>query len=253
MPVSDISRLARSLVAATVLVLTTAGLAQAGGTTDPMAGAPAVGDCYNLTVKQAYAHAAAAETVSCSDKHTMLVVAVGELPGSLDWATLDLDAPLPRGVVRTINDTCDAAADKLIGHSPVLRALSIYQQFWFSPTTAQIADGARWFSCEVSARVTAGLRPLAAAPDKLTKPVPDEVARCATTTKKSYPTVACSSRHDWRATYAFVVQKKPTDKAELSAAKHTCGRHVSSRSWLWTVPILDKRSFVITCLAQTHH
>ena len=245
------SRVLRALGVVAVLSVI-CGLIAAGSAVaadpDPMAGAPEVGACYDLTVKQAYAFSSPEAPVDCGSRHTVAVSAVGQLPDSLDWASVDR-TQLPAALVKAVNSTCDPAIAALVG-SPTRRALSLYTNFWFAPSDADIAAGARWFSCEVALAESHSLRPLASGqPGKLGRPVAKKVARCGDS-KGNY--VVCTKRHQWRTTYATKVTAKPTDRQILRAAVRICPRHVSSRAWRYGSPIRNGRtSFVLICMSQT--
>jgi hypothetical protein len=239
-------------VLALISGLLAVGTATAGeAVPDPMLGAPAVGACYDLTLKQANGHAAPESTVACSGRHTMAVTAVGTIPASADWATLDWDKKFPTALSRAIDATCDPAVRKLIG-SEARRALTLYEDFFFAPTEAEIASGARWFSCEVVLKAPTALLPLPKGqPAKLGASIPDQVARCAKAVKGGYVNVVCSRAHQWRATYAKKIRGKPTDKTLLRAAKRTCPRHVTSKRWLYYGQYISRTAFVVGCSSRT--
>lgn len=244
------SRVLRALGVVAVLSVI-CGLLAAGSAVaadpDPMAGAPEVGACYDLTLTQVYGVSSPEAPVGCGSRHTVVVSAVGQLPDSLDWTTID-PSHLPAALVRAVNSTCDPAIKTLVG-SPTRRALSLYTSFWFAPTDADIAAGARWFSCEVVLAESRALVPLTAGqPSKVGRSVAKKVARCANA-KGNY--VACAKRHQWRTTYATTVAAKPTDRQVLRAAMRICPRHVSSRTWRYGSPIREGRSFVLICMSQT--
>jgi hypothetical protein len=251
------NRTLRALGATAALVLVAGllgtGSAVAGETTsDPMGGAPAVGACYDLTLKQANLHAAPARPVPCSGRHTMVVTAVGTIPASVDWATLDLDKRYPAALRRAIDSTCNPAVRKLLG-SETRRALTLYQDYFFAPTEAEIEAGARWFSCEVVLRAGNALLPMPQGqPAKLGRTIPDQVARCAKAVKSEYVSVACSRAHQWRATYTKAVRGKLTDKTLLRAAERTCPRHVTSKRWLYYGQYSSRaKTFIVGCSDKT--
>ncbi|WP_395690575.1 septum formation family protein [Nocardioides sp.] len=241
-----------AVAAALVLgVSLAAGPAEAGD--DPStAGAPSVGDCYDLTMTQAYEHAAPEPTVACSRRHTLSVVAVGTIPASYDWSTVDWDH-FPRPLGRAITRVCEPATVRLLGNV-VQRARTLYQDWWFVPSEAEIADGARWFSCEVGLTTTDALLALPAGqPTKITKRIPASIGYCAYQAKGGYPTVACSHPHQWRATFTKLVRLEPTDQNARKAANSTCPRPMRSRNWLYSIDPTSPQAFVLRCLDQTRH
>jgi hypothetical protein len=246
-------RTLRTLAAAVLVTgLFGAGPAVADETTaDPTAGAPEVGACYDLTLEQAAAEAAAEAPVACAGRHTMVVTALGELPAPLDWATVNYDKA-PKALSQALAQTCDPAVAKLIGPERA-RALTMYDTFFFAPTDAEIAAGARWFSCAVA---LVGDGRLVAFPDghptKLGRSIPAAVGRCASFGKGGYRTVACTQRHKWRATYAQRVHAKPTDKNIFRAANRVCPRQMTTRKdWLYTDGYRTKTSFFVVCMDKT--
>jgi hypothetical protein len=246
------SRVLRTLGVLAVLTLV-AGLLGMGATTavaadpDPLAGAPAAGACYALSLKQAYRPVSPEAPVACRGRHTMVVTAVGRIPASLDWTTVDFAKRLPLALVRAINATCNPAARRLIGPDRA-RSMTLYQDYWFAPSTSEVAAGARWFSCLVALTETTKLVPLPKGlPTKLGRRVPNKIARCAKTTKAGFPTVACTRPHQWRTAFAKVVHAPLTNKSYLRAARRTCPKHVTGRTWLYAVDPVSLSSFVVSC------
>lgn len=245
------------LLGVTAVLVLLAGLlgvgpASAGETEpDPMFGAPAVGECYDLTLKQAYDHASPKAAVDCTGAETMFVTAVGEVPASFDWTTVDWDKKLPASLVRQLGATCDPATKKLLG-TDVRRALTLYESYWFAPNESEIAAGARWFSCSVALTTSKKLLDLpAAGPAKISSSIPNALARCAKAVKGGFANVACSSSHQFRTTFAKLTKGKLTDKSLLKAAKRTCPRHVSTREWLYRGDWVSTTSFVVACSSKT--
>src|SRR6476661_2442799 len=215
------SRMLRALGVVAILSVI-CGLLAAGSAVaadpDPMAGAPEVGACYDLTIKQAYEFASPKAPVECATRHTVVVTAVGTLPSSLDWATIDR-SHLPAALVSAVDKTCDPSVATLVG-APTRRALSLYTGYWFAPTDADIAAGARWFSCELALAETTRLVPLSAGqPSKVGRPVAKKVGRCGDA-RGNY--VLCSRTHRWRATFATTVDAKPSGKRIAAAAVRIC-------------------------------
>lgn len=250
------TRALRALGIIAVLTLVTAllgtGSASAGDTEpDPLAGAPAVGDCYDLTIRQAYGHSSPEQPVSCAGRHTMVVTAVGTIPSSIDWATFDWDKKFPAALSRALDDVCDPAVRKLLG-TDTARALTLYEDYFFSPAAADVEAGARWFSCEVAVQASTKLLPFPKGqPAKVGASTPDSVRRCAKNAKGSFTTVPCSQPHQWRSTFAKLVHRKLTENTMRAAAKKTCPRRVSSERWLYFANYVSTSSFVIGCTSET--
>lgn len=219
---------------------------------DPTAGAPQAGACYDLTLAQVYEHSAPEAPVDCAAKHTLAVTAVGQVPDSFDWATVDWKH-LPKSVGRAVYETCSSSVDKLVG-SPVRRSRTLYEWFWFAPTDTEIAAGARWFSCSIGLDTSMGLIPIPSGqPAKRGKTIPDSVAHCVKRSKGGYLVVACSRAHQWRATYTKLVHRKPTKRNVRVAAMSACPRHMSRRDWLYSTYVFSQKSFVLRCEDKTRH
>ncbi|SDD83729.1 septum formation family protein [Nocardioides lianchengensis] len=164
---------------------------------DALTGAPAVGWCHDVTIKQAEAETLTTPVVACTADHTLVTTAVVALPANADLSSDDLDID------------CTAASRRAIGLNPLLRSLTLYSSFAFLPTAAQQGAGARWYSCHLGVWDTKGLNDLPAKLPKLTKKPAKSVAKCAT--KRDY--VTCAEKHTYRATSAVYVKAKGSDKA----------------------------------------
>jgi hypothetical protein len=245
------TRALRLLGLAAVLALVAAllgvGAASADETTpDPMVGAPAVGGCYDLTLKQAGTDSTGEATVDCGSRHTLLVGAVGELPESFDWDD-------SKSRYEYSHKICDPFWEKYYSISDPHSYLSLLYGVWFTPTKAQRDAGARWISCSIGVAVERSFLPLPkGGPAKMTKKPAASIARCA---DKRYRVTPCSKKHAWRATYAFGVNAKGSDKAVDAkvrrAARHTCPRKVSSEAWLLSYRAIGKNRYAAACYAQT--
>jgi hypothetical protein len=224
--------------------LFSAGSASAGeDTTDPMAGAPAVGDCYDLTYKQMYAHTVPEDPVDCASTHTAVVATVGKLPSGVTWNSPE------KKTTAAVNKQCTRAVTARIGGNPVLIMLSAYSWMWYAPTQAEEDAGARWFSCLVIAPEDKALTDLPAPLPKASKHLPDELSKCFVGRK--YLRTTCADRHDWRMSYSVLVHQKLTEKNLDRASQRYCRSHVSSRGWLRSAFSVTPRSFVLGCASET--
>lgn len=213
---------------------------------DPMAGAPAVGDCFDITRDQGYDVALKdEEPVDCAGDHTAVVAAVGKLPARLDW-----DSP-----AKAIGDAelkvCNPGWDDLIGANETNGTLfhrSMYALWLFQPTRAQKNDGARWFDCMVTIENSRGLADLPQTLPRLRRHLPDFVDRCATR-KRQYTT--CDRAHAWRETYSYEASGTLTQEHVDAAAHQHCPGHVTSRRWLYGTWDAPGRHFVGVCLSKT--
>ena len=149
-----------AITAFLALVATLLGLgpASADETADPAAPTSAVGECHNISFKQADEHTLTAAAVSCTRAHTALVTAVPLLPAALTWKSA------PAKIQIAVGTACTRASTKLIGANVLQRFRSQYTWLWFEPTDAQKAAGARWFTCHLAVAEDSRFAPLPTAP-----------------------------------------------------------------------------------------
>lgn len=235
------------LVAAGLFVGGTPATAAGARLADPMAGAPAIGDCYDVTLKQAYEQAIGEATVPCSRKHTMRVVDVAQLP-----ATVDMNDA--RALSAAGTKACAPSARAYLGKNPSRSYLTLLSSWFFAPTKAQTDAGARWVSCEIALSDSTKLLPLPKGPvPKATAKRPaDAIARCVSR-KNSY--VPCASAHVLRATYAFTTQatggEKAKAKAVAKAADRTCARKVKRWTGVYSGTPVSSTKAVVACYTKT--
>lgn len=237
-------------VAALLLLgpLATTSTAAARGT-DPLAGAPTVGECHKLTLKGLYKKSDSSRKVRCSREHTSRVVKVLQLPAGVTWSASN------DKLTRIATRKCRPSWEKTLGGTYRSRDMSSYSTAWFMPTAAQRDRGARWFSCHLV--LWGGSSSLAPLPtDKVPAlgalPHPDNVAACLTKQTRT----TCQRKHVWRATGNFVVDKKkfPGDRALRRAAIHRCPARVSTDRYLWTYRssiLWNMGDHVVVCYSKT--
>lgn len=210
-------------IAAVALLLT--GVVKGGSAeaaeADPMVGAPTVGECHDITMKQGYRRTLTEEPVACSQDHTLVVSGVVEVPADIDMS--DSDAVME-------STDCSPFIAKLVGSAPLLRARTLYYSFAFMATAAQQREGARWVSCHVAVWDTKGLNDLPAKLPRATKRPADSVAACVTA---RFQAVTCAERHAYRSDTTFFLRAKGTDKAVERAMKtqapRACDRRLRGR------------------------
>ncbi len=241
-------RTLRVLAAAAALVLAgssvVAAPAQAGQDPAATAGAPKVGSCVDMTLKQAIAESYTGAAVSCSAAHTGLVTAVGSLPSGLDWSSSSTE------IKDLVNARCLSAAQKLVGPNVLQHYRSQYTRFWFRPTASQRDAGARWFSCVLAISEDSTLAELPRRLVQLSNHLPDSVARCVTST---YDYTTCADSHTWRSTHAFYVRGTLTKKSLDRAAGAVCPRFVTGRNWLRSAWDISGPRFIVGCYTKTAH
>lgn len=161
---------------------------------DLMAGAPAVGECHDVTIKQAYGDVLNAAPVACSEDHTLVVSAVRPVADGIDMA--DSEAVDEAAA-------CHLQTEKLVGRDPLLRARTLYYTFVFLPTLAQQEAGARWASCHVSVWDARGLNDLPSTLPKVRKKPAAAVGRCL---DRKSELVTCAEKHAYRTTHTFFLK-----------------------------------------------
>ena len=100
--------------------------------TDPLAGAPTVGECHKLSLKGLYKKSDWSRKVRCSREHTSRVVKVLQLPAGVSWN--DSDAKLTRIATRK----CRPSWEKTLGGTYRSRDMSSYSSAWFMPTAGSV-------------------------------------------------------------------------------------------------------------------
>lgn len=222
------------------------GIATPATAGDPLAGAPSVGACYDMTFEEAYDEPMTHPT-DCADRHTLVVVGVHQLPASVDW-----DDSERRIWQRGVQRSCEASWRTTVGTNPALLYRTLYSSWWFKPSKAQRADGARWFTCAVGMTTSQKLVPLPTGP--LPRPArqnPDAITRCGS--KGGF--VPCSARHQLRMVHTFVVRATGNDEARVKVADRaqarTCPRAVDARRWAWSWRSVSDAKIVVGCLKRT--
>lgn len=237
-------RLLAVLLVATCLALGSGAPASAS---DPMAGAPAVGACYDISAKQVGRPVLSAAPVDCASRHTVRVLDVRRLPARLDWRS-------PRkAVLRFAGRRCQQELAAAIGGTPRTRWLTLYASVYFIPSKAHREAGARWFSCLVGLIDEEAMVPLPVGDlPRATRRPADPVAWCMT---RRFRDVVCTARHSYRASHAFFVRVKGLhrlDEKEIreageSIATRRCERVFDGLAHAWAWHVYDGRRLAITC------
>jgi hypothetical protein len=178
---------------------------------------PQVGQCHQLTWRQAAGVADATRAVACSRRHNLQTVAVVTSPDSLVGLTDDRLADLGARL-------CRPRVDKVLGRTAAVREQTVYSLFYFAPTPAQVAAGARWIRCDVGKIAVDHLVTLPR--HRLARPVigrhiTDSERRCLTSSLYVAP---CTTKHVFRSTKAFVLRQStyPTGNQVLPRATRIC-------------------------------
>ncbi|UMG94617.1 septum formation family protein [Nocardioides sp. TF02-7] len=155
----------------------------------------AVGSCHDLTKREAWAVSEPDPAVPCSERHTTVTTAIVQLTRTPDWDDV-------RALSRRMWVECVRSVDALLPGSTAARVRSAYTIYWFIPTEAQRAAGARWIRCDLGLPDGKRLRPLPASGPELGRlPLPDRIARCRLGRAAYYEVVRCAHRHAFRATH----------------------------------------------------
>jgi hypothetical protein len=237
-------------VAAVVTVLSVSAAPVSARTSDgPGYGQPSVGECRDLDLARAMGASETTAPIECANPHTTRVIAVGRLPAALGW-----DAPAGKLASASFK-TCETAALEAIGGTVKQRNMSAYQWFWFIPTRAQRAHGARWFRCDLT--LLGGARLLRLPTDSVpavdSARLPDSVARCLTA--RILYTTTCARQHAFRATGAFRMPGTgyPTPRQFASAAAKRCPA-LASRRYAYSIRGRDAWRFgdrTVVCSTKT--
>lgn len=232
-------RIIRSLLPALTLVAAGAALVPANAA-DPLAGAPAAGTCYDLTIAQVDKPSASEDTVACTKQHTIWVTGSVALP---DGVPADSSK---QAYVNYATTTCQDLRRSSIGDDDLQYAESAYTITFFLPTQAQRADGARWVSCGVMlVKGGSNVRSARETPRPLADPMPDAIELCQ---DSQFRTTPCTTDHKYRVTYATTLTGKSTYANWQKAAAKTCPSKVKTNRWSWSAKRLGPNSSVLACL-----
>ena len=204
-----------ALLLGTVLTGPSAGASTAA---DPLAGAPAVGQCSDMSMRELRQETYAEAPVDCAGAHTAEVVAVATMPDGVGYGVK------PAKLLRIAIRACRPAVQQRVGASSLALRLTAYEVGYFLPTKAQRAAGARWLRCDVTLRGGKRLVPLPASLEVGSFPFSRAVSRCLGGRKLLV--TSCSQRHSYRSTAAMKVRGKryPSRDAWLRIG----GRHCPS-------------------------
>lgn len=241
----------RALCRAALLSLVAVGLvvptstAAEEPTTDPMAGAPAVGSCWVMSWEEAAGEVAPDTGVDCGDPHTTQVVDVGQLPDGVTW---DQWAQ----VTEAVDATCDPDWEAVTSADPLLYRRSAYQKFWFIPSQEQRTAGARWFRCDL-ARVHGEelLSVTGAELPQVTRALRADVRRCMTA---DFRGTVCSARPrtiEWRSRAASWLSVPASDARATRrvgrVARERCADRTRTPSYAWSWFEDEDRRWIVVC------
>ncbi len=218
--------LAIGLVAGLVPSTAVAGSAAARQLAGPGYHEPEVGQCYDLSAKQAAKASSTQTPVACDAPHTLMTVKVKRLPKGVKWKSLTTDA---------FYVACEEAMIAALGGSAKLAAMSAYDWWFFIPTDKERAKGARWVRCDIGLHQgRTGLNPLPATLGLTAFPLSNQDSRCLIG-KNLVPT-SCQQGHDWRVKGAYRLDTRPKTSEQFRKAAKRCQNVTNSRRWAYDGP-----------------
>jgi hypothetical protein len=216
----------------------------ASADSDPLAGAPGLRTCYELTLTEADAVTNDNPGVGCFSPHTAMTYHVGSF--SADAVTADSAAAIR---------ACERKLPAAVGLSRREVKASILSWIWFEPSTAQWSAGARWYRCDVVVRRGNGsFKPLPSGPPPFfhgsagsdgsagsVGRVPDEYFRCIRERGKVGVPVTCDKAHGyrWAGTFEGTGTRRPSQAKLLEQANRRCYALTGTRTWWVTWPNKD--------------
>ncbi|RYB91147.1 hypothetical protein EUA93_19700 [Nocardioides oleivorans] len=184
---------------------------------------PKVGECHDLSFRQAIAVIGRSKPVRCGRAHTAQTYFVGRL--DLTTKAGHVRRPDSRAAQRQARRACTSRLPRHLARTPLQLRLSMAQAVWFTPSVAKAEAGADWFRCDVV--VVAAPRQLMRLP-KQTKGWGEApaITMCATAAPgtKAFRRVTCGSQHSWRATTTVDIPGKdlPEEAAIADRMESTC-------------------------------
>lgn len=237
-------RLLGTVVAATILLSATAcgstptktppPTPQAANTSHTAPQAPVVGACRNLSFAAAASTSDDTTPVPCASHHTAVTVTVGSLVDKKHPTFTDVNSP---AIQQRLAVACPRAVKAYAGGSAETFKLSLVQALWFLPTPTQIADGARWYRCDMVvlagpnqlATLTGRMRNMLAPPHALNR-----WGTCGQVAPSSpkFRHELCSAKHKWRAIAIVTLPQKSRylAKAATASATKSCGTIAASNA-----------------------
>ena len=223
------SIIATALVTMLSAAATLPAAAQSGARAgDPLAGAPAVGECRNYTADDRMNPSEHSSAVDCAGRHTALVVKVEIAPSKYD-----LSGKPTAQLENFAYETCLPAWRNAVGATHAQSHLVAYTYSWFAPTRSQLELGARWIRCDVNIYDGEKLGNLPGTTPFVDGFI-DRVDRKCLTAKGLV--VSCASRHRWISRGLLTMPKGPysVDRQDTVARRRCPGTlHGSDTRFLW--------------------
>lgn len=192
---------------------------------------PKVGECHDLSFRQALAVVGRTAPVACRKAHTAQTYFVGRLRLETPAGrTRRVDSEAAQRQART---TCQARLPRHLGITPRELRLTMAQAVWFTPSPQRAEAGADWFRCDVVA--VGSPRQLLRLPQR-TQGWGDApgVAMCATAAPgtPTFRRVGCGAEHAWRAVSTVDIpgRKLPARGAIADRMDGPCGDVARARA-----------------------
>ncbi len=187
---------------------------------------PAVGQCYDLTAKQAGKPSSTKAAVPCDAPHTVLTVKVKRLPKDFHWKSFSQD---------DFFVPCKKAVVDALGGSAKNVAQSAYDLWWFTPTKEERAKGATWVRCDIGLhKGKSGLNKLPTTLGLSTFPFATKDLRCLV--GRGLATTSCAQSHDYKVKGAYKLNRLPKTAAQYRQAAQRCPNLTGTRRWAYSGP-----------------
>ncbi|QIX27306.1 hypothetical protein ncot_12365 [Nocardioides sp. JQ2195] len=205
---------------------------------DPLAGAPTEGSCYRLNDSQINAPTSSRKPLSdCYSRHNTYTYLVGMFP---EGTTSSDTQRVQNQCQKHLATATGLTQDELVG--------TVLEWIWFEPTTKQWSAGARWFRCDMVARLndeTFRLPETTYLTNEFTDGIPDQYARCITPGPdtdgdghEDAKYLTCDKPHQYRFAGSFEGKgtKYPGEKALQAMTDERCAELTQTNQWWATWP-----------------
>jgi len=190
---------------------------------------PEVGQCYDMTWKEADHPSTAARAVPCTERHTLMTVEVVRLPKDVKWSAPGFKGHFFRA--------CAQGMVKALGGHQRWVEQTAFDWWWFIPNKVERSHGARWVRCDMGLPVR--WQVIDRLPGDLSGVVQvdpaDRYVRCLV--GRRLASTPCSHRHQWRVVGSFQLAKRlKTLEEAREAARRRCHRFVNGGPYVFSAP-----------------
>ncbi|GAB3856670.1 hypothetical protein GCM10028801_14020 [Nocardioides maradonensis] len=226
-----------ALVVAILVPTLGPGLPTATALTDPMYGAPAVGQCYNMAGSLVISsESATAPTVPCSGQHTVVITAVAQMPATMTYSGT--------AFATFLSKTCLPATVRASGGSKLRYGRSSYADYVFIPTTAQQDQGAHWVTCMMGIAQGSTVLRITGRYPHLPSNLPPRLTFCLTGRDLM---TNCAATHKWHPVTATTVTASQSyiDNKAVAVCRSRLGRTGWLATWKRVAPMT---TWVVSCM-----